>query len=554
MTYYNGLKKANAAPKAVIPDEDKIAKYQGTSTLNVPTLLLLIVTVATAYYISLADKNKQTNLVSRSSNNDPRNDTTTNRTIPVEENSFDSNNSNNNNINSNISNNKTKNSETEKRKSAKKQKSKRDQITNVYDKKISSYIYDGEHLLNKGQYAECISFFENLLQKYSLSPRITYGHAKCLHKLAEKMRSNAFLMKAIESYGEVANKPDVPKTLLKMSLIEQAKQYVFLGHTRKAIVTLNSLIKTLPGDVDALNELGVSYLILGSNKLALAPFQDALKIDPDNGMAKVHIGFILKSELKYHEAIPYLLEGIRSGEQAAIDSRFFFHLGDAYMRTGQADKAWQTYHEGAEKKVFISAEQRSMYNAESKLRAQPWWTPKETGYEKDIKLLEYHWKTIRDEALAILDKDKNEFPLETENLVDKGDWRQFDLYSQGNKKKKHCAKTPKTCGIIEKMKSAVSNKRGQIKFSIMQPGTHIWPHTGPTNCRLRMHLGLIIPKDVFIRVGSETKTWKNGKVIIIDDSFDHEVWHNGTKSRLIFIIDFWHPDLPQWERDQLSPI
>ena len=26
------------------------------------------------------------------------------------------------------------------------------------------------------------------------------------------------------------------------------------------------------------------------------------------------------------------------------------------------------------------------------------------------------------------------------------------------------------------------------------PGTHVWPHTGPTNCRLRMHLGLVIPK------------------------------------------------------------
>lgn len=34
----------------------------------------------------------------------------------------------------------------------------------------------------------------------------------------------------------------------------------------------------------------------------------------------------------------------------------------------------------------------------------------------------------------------------------------------------------------------------QIKFSVMQPGTHVWPHTGPTNCRLRMHLGLVIPK------------------------------------------------------------
>ena len=45
----------------------------------------------------------------------------------------------------------------------------------------------------------------------------------------------------------------------------------------------------------------------------------------------------------------------------------------------------------------------------------------------------------------------------------------------------------------------------QIKYSVMHPGTHVWPHTGPTNCRLRLHLGLVIPNNVAIRVGRETK-------------------------------------------------
>lgn len=46
----------------------------------------------------------------------------------------------------------------------------------------------------------------------------------------------------------------------------------------------------------------------------------------------------------------------------------------------------------------------------------------------------------------------------------------------------------------------------QIKYSVMHPGTHVWPHTGPTNCRLRMHLGLVIPKEgCKIRCANETK-------------------------------------------------
>lgn len=46
----------------------------------------------------------------------------------------------------------------------------------------------------------------------------------------------------------------------------------------------------------------------------------------------------------------------------------------------------------------------------------------------------------------------------------------------------------------------------QIKYSVMHPGTHVWPHTGPTNCRLRMHLGLVIPREgCKIRCANETK-------------------------------------------------
>ena len=37
--------------------------------------------------------------------------------------------------------------------------------------------------------------------------------------------------------------------------------------------------------------------------------------------------------------------------------------------------------------------------------------------------------------------------------------------------------------------------------------------------------------------------WEEGKVIAFDDSFEHEVWHNGTELRLILIVDLPHPDL-----------
>lgn len=64
-------------------------------------------------------------------------------------------------------------------------------------------------------------------------------------------------------------------------------------------------------------------------------------------------------------------------------------------------KAYEVYAEGAERGTLNSMYQRSTYNAPN-LKAQPWWTPEETPYAKDIKRIEKNWKTIRDEGLSVL--------------------------------------------------------------------------------------------------------------------------------------------------------
>ena len=51
-----------------------------------------------------------------------------------------------------------------------------------------------------------------------------------------------------------------------------------------------------------------------------------------------------------------------------------------------------------------------------------------------------------------------------------------------------------------------------------------------------------------------SRVWKEGEFIIIDDSFEHHVWHEGTEPRLILIVDVWHPELTEKERRTLRPI
>lgn len=46
-------------------------------------------------------------------------------------------------------------------------------------------------------------------------------------------------------------------------------------------------------------------------------------------------------------------------------------------------------------------------------------------------MLERNWRTIRDEALAVMDRNTGMFLPEEENLREKGEWGQYTLWQQG---------------------------------------------------------------------------------------------------------------------------
>ncbi|CAF95939.1 unnamed protein product [Tetraodon nigroviridis] len=443
------------------------------------------------------------------------------------------------------------------------------------------------------------------------------------------------LQRAINTYREASELPDATPDLLRAALRRRAERQQFLGterappappaaqpasdrcrrcflpgRMRGALLTLEKLTQIFPDDIGLKNDLGVAHLLLGDNKGAKRVYEEVLAVAPTNGFAKVHYGFILKSQNQIAESIPYLKEGLQSGEPGTDDGRFYFHLGDALQRVGdssvsgrrptwrleqpgtQPTQAYHWYQVGHQRGHFASVWQRSLYNVKG-LKAQPWWTPKETGYTDLVKVrpprraavgcgyswaLERNWKSIRDEALAVMDQKSGLFIPEEENLREKGEWGQYTLWQQGKKLPSSCQSVPKTCSLLERFPEATGCKRGQIKFSVMQPGTHVWPHTGPTNCRLRMHLGLVIPPHgCRIRCTEQTRyrppppparccrrahppvfffcrEWQEGKVLIFDDSFEHEVWQEADSYRLIFIVDVWHPELTASQRQALSPI
>ncbi|XP_072267233.1 aspartyl/asparaginyl beta-hydroxylase isoform X3 [Pyxicephalus adspersus] len=434
-----------------------------------------------------------------------------------------------------------------------KAKKKKPKLLNKFDKTIKTELNAAEKLRKKGKVEEALKAFEALVATYPQSPRAKYGKAQCEDDLAEKLRSNDVLLRAISSYEEVSTLPNVPEDLLKLALKRRANRQQFLGRMRGSVLTLHKLVQLFPDDILLKNDLGVGYLLLGDNKKAKEVYEEVLSQDPSNGFAKVHYGFILKADNKIAESIPYLREGLLSGEPGTDDGRFYFHLGDALQRVGDKE-AYTWYEVGYKKGHFASIWQRSLYNVKG-LKAQPWWTAKETGFTDLVRTLEVNWKIIRDEGLAVMDEAKGLFIPEDENLREKGDWSQYTLWQQGRKNEKSCKAAPRTCALLERFPESTGCRRGQIKYSVMHPGTHVWPHTGPTNCRLRMHLGLVIPKPgCRIRCANDTRSWEEGRVLIFDDSFEHEVWQDADSYRLIFIVDVWHPELTQHQRKTLPAI
>lgn len=225
--------------------------------------------------------------------------------------------------------------------------------------------------------------------------------------------------------------------------------------------------------------------------------KETFKLWPNDRVALAHHGFVLKNQHnKYEEAVIALQKALEGDAGAANEARFYYHLGDALLLLGRLEEAYEVHKRGAALGHFLSPYQRSLYNV-PRLKSRPWWRVEDTPYINIARGLEKSWKEILKEGEAA----KELYEKEKEGLKERGEWTQLDLFVQGRELPGRCARAPVTCALVR----AASCRRGQVKFSAMAAGTHVRAHVGPTNCRLRMHLGLSNTRNTYIRVGNETR-------------------------------------------------
>jgi len=111
---------------------------------------------------------------------------------------------------------------------------------------------------------------------------------------------------------------------------------------------------------------------------------------------------------------------------------------------------------------------------------------------------------------------------------------------------------PKTTQTIRSLPDVCDTfPLADIIFSAHAPKTRLVPHFSWDPFRLRLHLGIRCPKNCGIRVGSESRKWQEGKVLAFHDSCEHRTWNDSDETRVVLIVDVWHPDLTLIEREAI---
>jgi aspartyl/asparaginyl beta-hydroxylase (cupin superfamily) len=164
-----------------------------------------------------------------------------------------------------------------------------------------------------------------------------------------------------------------------------------------------------------------------------------------------------------------------------------------------------------------------------------------------LRLLDRNVAVIREELLAVL-QDEARIPRYHEiskaetyisGTVDpERSWRVFMLAHVSGGIPTNQARCPRTSALLDEIPGLL-----QAFFSILDPGKSIPAHDGPYLGSLRYHLALLVPSvdPPSMRVKDQVHTWQEGRSILFDDSWNHQVYNTSPERRVVLIVDVVRP-------------
>ena len=162
------------------------------------------------------------------------------------------------------------------------------------------------------------------------------------------------------------------------------------------------------------------------------------------------------------------------------------------------------------------------------LNTQPFFNPKDFSFVKDfesnLEVIQKEYKQLRK---AYGDNRDDYAKMKNEHTLNKGEWKWMNYIEKGKRTNTQLFREqcPTTVQLLEQSVGSqlmTGTPFSYTFFSTMSPEASISPHYGACNLKLRCHFPLFVPEESFLRVAGDPRPWQTGKMIIFDDSFEHE--------------------------------
>lgn len=304
-----------------------------------------------------------------------------------------------------------------------------------------------------------------------------------------------------------------------------------------------------PSEIQGLLDRADSYAREGDARAAASFYQAALKIARAAGADIANVAGLRRAELfvqargrEFESALDRALEAVPSDNREAA-----FRLAHALdllkgKRSNYPQRPSLFYYPYLAQRQFFEREEF------------PW-----------ASELEEAASAIRGELLSLLHEGADFHPYvedaanrprrDFHGLNNDARWTAFYLWKHGELQRKNAERCPITMRALSVAPlSDIGAQTPTAFFSRLEAGARIPPHTGMLNCRLICHLPLIVPSGCWLRVGNERREWKEGELLIFDDSIEHEACNPSSEPRIILIFDIWRPELSEPERRGISAI
>ncbi|HEX5339793.1 MAG TPA: aspartyl/asparaginyl beta-hydroxylase domain-containing protein [Gammaproteobacteria bacterium] len=420
------------------------------------------------------------------------------------------------------------------------------------------------------------------------SQSVPSGDIPSLVEQARKLSQTGAWSGAGELYARVlAREPEHPEALGFMGV-----RALNAGDYVGSIEFFQRALHANPADAGLHKNLGLAQRARGALDEALAAFDAALQCKPEFPVALLNKGAVLEQLGRDAEAIPAYLTALTQAEKVGLLRAGNLPAGlrnllqRAMAVTGEARIRWiadalaplrvqygaevlarvdrcLTLHFSDTPAVSPHPLQKPTFLTFPDIPARAWFERSEFPW---LESMERQTGQIRAELIEVLRGDEGFRPFVDidkshpgaaywEGVNQSPSWNAFFFYRDGVRFEDNCRRCPVTAAALDSIPiNRVADHSPEAFFSVLKPGAIIPPHTGVANIRLVTHLPLIIPPDCGIRVGEETRGWKEGECIVFDDTFEHEAWNRSDKTRVVLIFDIWNPYLTPPEQEAMRAV